>query len=72
MPALELRAKPLDSTQRPASPATPVISINVPPRRPQGNDTHMMYAWSIGTTRIAQEHAAEREHADCPPEVYIG
>ncbi|HVX85983.1 MAG TPA: hypothetical protein VH253_14465 [Phycisphaerae bacterium] len=77
MAALELRTKPLDPTQRQASTlrqatGAPVISISVPSRRSSGSDADMMYAWSIGTTRAAQTHAAPREQVDCPPEVYIG
>jgi class 3 adenylate cyclase len=45
--------------------------------RPQRHspDHALMYAWSIGTTRAAQDRAVERPapvHEECPPEVYIG
>jgi hypothetical protein len=52
----------------------PVITVQVPVRR-MGNDAQMMYAWSIGTTRAAQERPerpATRQMEECPPEVYIG
>jgi len=39
------------------------------------SDADMMYAWSIGVTTAARTMGAQREetqHAECPPEVYIG
>ena len=45
-------------------------------RQGQSKDQALMYAWSIGTTRVAQERAIERTvppREECPPpEVYIG
>jgi len=58
----------------PSSSVTSMMTvIPVTPRRlnatPDGPITH---AWSIGTTRIAQERPAPRRMEECPPEVYIG
>jgi hypothetical protein len=49
----------------------PVITVQVPARRMHSDD-QMMYAWSIGTTRVAQERPVVRRKEECPPEVYIG
>ena len=41
----------------------------------ESSDEAMMYAWSIGTTRVAQERASDRltpRREEIPPEVYIG
>lgn len=41
-------------------------------RQGQSSGQSMMYPWSIGTTRAAQEHPVVRRAESCPPEVYIG
>jgi len=44
-----------------------------PSGSPVPRDQDMMYAWSIGVTESARDVDHEkREHAECPPEVYIG
>ena len=65
--------------QLPTPTAPPVTTVRgnlislVPPRRPSSTpETPIMHAWSIGTTRIAQERPAQRRKEECPPEVYIG
>ena len=44
-------------------------------RQGQSKDQALMYAWSIGTTRAAQDRVIKRTaplREECPPEVYIG
>jgi len=63
------------STPQPA-PQTPQGAAR---RGPQSSDAALMHAWSIGTTRAAQqpgggqsEKNSAQTQSDCPPEVYIG
>ena len=51
------------------------IMSGLPRRQGQSPDQALMYAWSIGTTRAAQDRVVDRPAAvreECPPEVYIG
>jgi hypothetical protein len=77
MGTLQTGGKPFETSTTQVK-TKPVITVQVPVRR-MGNDAQMMYAWSIGTTRAAQERpermaAREQESrmGTCPPEVYIG
>jgi hypothetical protein len=44
----------------------------LPRRQATAVEPPIMHAWSIGTTRIAQERPITRRKEECPPEVYIG
>jgi hypothetical protein len=47
----------------------------LPRRQGHSPDQALMYAWSIGTTRAAQDRTADLpvpQREECPPEVYIG
>ena len=60
--------------QETLTPRNAVIAISTFPRRqgPAQAEPPITHAWSIGTTRIAQEKPAQRRKEECPPEVYIG
>jgi hypothetical protein len=65
---------PFGGSMPPISGTTGTIPAT-PPRlnaTPDGPNSAPPHAWSLGTTRFAQERPAARRKEECPPEVYIG
>ena len=70
MNTLQIRTPASEKPERQLA-AAPTLTVPGPARRPS-DEAPMTHAWSIGTTRLAQEPAPALRMAYCPPEVYIG
>jgi len=68
MPNVQLPATDRESTPRTLP--NPMLTRRQGPPTPEAPP--ITHAWSIGTTRMAQERPAQRRKEECPPEVYIG